>query len=193
MPELPTIEPRFWKYVNKNGTRPVHVPELNECWLWTGCKTTGGYGSSRHNKRSAQAHRISWMIHYGEIPQGMFICHKCDNPACVNPAHLFVGTPADNVRDMIQKSRHWRKKSGVVRPPKKIPETPEPDRYPQACTLAKIIYCYRIKTEQTLISLAKEIGIKTITLWRFEVGKPIESHTVMALIQWISSPGKHKK
>lgn len=89
-------EVRFWKYVNKT----------DGCWLWTGNKHTDGYGRfTRSHHDSVPAHRYSWMIHYGDIPSGMQICHRCDTPPCVNPSHLFLGTPKDNYDDMVNKGR----------------------------------------------------------------------------------------
>ena len=96
-----TIIQRFWKKVEKTGT----------CWLWTGCLTGPGnfkYGQigcgGRHGKR-IKAHRLSWILHYGPIPYGIDILHKCDNPPCVRPVHLFEGTHAINSTDMAQKDR----------------------------------------------------------------------------------------
>jgi hypothetical protein len=77
------------------------------CWEWTGFYT-GKYGAFRiggKGGRDIRAHRLSWVIQNGPIPPGMFICHQCDNPRCVNPDHLFVGTPQDNVDDMHAKGR----------------------------------------------------------------------------------------
>lgn len=97
---LPVAE-RFWYYVNKE----------QQCWLWTG--TNSGrkwpYGSIREyvegKWKFTKAHRVSWELHYGQIPEGSWVLHKCDNTLCVRPDHLFLGSPKDNTTDMIQKGR----------------------------------------------------------------------------------------
>jgi len=75
------------------------------CWEWNKARNHGGYGTFYHNKRTWIAHRISWILHYGKLEKGMFVLHKCDNPACVRPDHLFVGTNKDNLRDCAEKGR----------------------------------------------------------------------------------------
>lgn len=76
------------------------------CWLWIASPTNKGYGRIKSNGKTYSAHRFSWMEKHGEIPNGMYVCHKCDTPSCVNPDHLFIGSCMDNVIDMVVKNRN---------------------------------------------------------------------------------------
>lgn len=77
------------------------------CWLWSGAPGAGGYGVAKFDGRYQKAHRVSWALHSGSMPpRDVKVCHRCDTPACVNPAHLWLGSQADNVADMMAKGRH---------------------------------------------------------------------------------------
>lgn len=106
-----SLEERFWEKVNKDGPIPDGRPDLGPCWLWTGARVGRGYGkigSGGHSGKTLMAHRVSWQIHFGEIPDELAVCHECDNPPCVNPGHFVLGTIAYNNRDMIAKGRRGR-------------------------------------------------------------------------------------
>jgi hypothetical protein len=90
-------EERFWEKVDRKGP--------NECWLWTAGALSAGYGSFHYNGTFIGAHRFAWIVTNGPIPEGLFVCHRCDNPPCVNPAHLFIGSAADNIGDKVKKGR----------------------------------------------------------------------------------------
>lgn len=99
---------RFWKKVKKS--------KADDCWPWTAAKTEHGYGRFGLKKKSWVAPRLAWIISNGRVPKDKFVLHSCDNPPCCNPAHLFIGTQKDNMRDAIKKGRWTPKHARKLNP-----------------------------------------------------------------------------
>jgi hypothetical protein len=99
-PKPRSIEERFWNKVNKHG--PIHPILGTPCWIWG---KGLGYGTLKDSKRKISSHRLSYELHFGALPKGVFVCHHCDNPPCCNPKHLFIGSHSDNLKDMASKGR----------------------------------------------------------------------------------------
>lgn len=97
---------KFWehKHITPSG-----------CWEWLGCRNIKGYGQQTVNGKPKSVHRIAWEARYGST-NGLWVLHKCDNPACYNPDHLFLGTAQDNVKDMWAKGRGWRPAPSTRKP-----------------------------------------------------------------------------
>lgn len=99
----PTFAERFWAR--------VHRAEGDVCWLWTGARYPKGYGKVALPRANGSpqvldgAHRVAWLLTHGPVPAGLWVLHRCDNPPCCRPGHLFLGTHADNMRDMHEKGR----------------------------------------------------------------------------------------
>jgi hypothetical protein len=89
---------RFWDRCDLSGG-----PDA--CWPWTGARTSWGYGNTRVDGKTVGTHRVAWQLTHGPIPAGMSVLHRCDNPPCCNPRHLFLGSPLDNKADSIAKGR----------------------------------------------------------------------------------------
>jgi hypothetical protein len=132
------------------------------CWEWTGSKDRKGYGRLGIAGIPELAHRIAYRLHRGEIPEGAHVCHHCDNPSCVNPMHLFVGTNADNMRDMVEKGRQSH---------------PVGEQHPQAkVTAAQVVEIReRYSQGERPIRLAQEYGIAACTVNNIAAGRSWKS------------------
>jgi hypothetical protein len=130
---------KFWEKVKLSG--------LDDCWMWQATKDGNGYGMMKTNGRHERAHRVSHTLLKGTIPNGLFVCHTCDTPGCVNPAHLFLGTNDDNMKDMVAKGRS--------------------DKERRYCILsrdqAKAVYDVRYSVSAT--ALAKEYNVSVPTVY----------------------------
>ena len=96
----PSLEEALWSRVDKSGGQ-------DNCWLWTAGTTTGGYGEITYKQKGHYAHRTAYELVIGPIPDGMLVCHKCDNRLCCNPEHFFLGSISDNISDMHAKGRAY--------------------------------------------------------------------------------------
>jgi hypothetical protein len=150
---------RFWSKVDRSG----------DCWLWTATRRADGYGQFRHAGEMHGAHRFSYEIERGPIPGGLMVLHRCDNPPCVNPAHLFLGTGVDNARDMVEKGRSL---AGARAPSHLHPERlPRGADHPRARLTDSDVLMLRAAPRRTLSSIARRLGVCTATVWAAASGK----------------------
>ncbi len=97
---------------SRANNRPIQdrffekILKTENCWFWIGWRNSSGYGQLNNKNKHVLAHRVSWELHKGTIPEGLCVLHKCDNPICVNPDHLFIGTHKDNSMDRTRKGRN---------------------------------------------------------------------------------------
>ncbi len=151
-----SLEDRFWQQFTKKGEN-----KEKGCWEWTGTIVSNGYPRLKKDGKGVAAHRLSYEIHNGPIPEGVVICHTCDVKHCVNPAHLFLGTQKDNMQDMASKGRHRSQKI-------------HPDQYQ--------IIEDAVAMGETKASVARRYGVKgsTITtlLKKFRIQKTHSRRTV---------------
>lgn len=105
MTNLP-IEERFWSHVDRDGPIPEHCSELGSCWLWKLAVGPWGYGQAWALGKNWRAHRLAYWLTFGPFDLSLQVLHRCDNPPCVNPTHLFLGTGLDNHRDQKEKGRY---------------------------------------------------------------------------------------
>ena len=143
-----------WKMRTPDDYFWPKVEKTNGCWKWQAGKNEAGYGTFMFQRKNVYAHRESYEIHFGPIPPGMCVLHKCDNPSCVNPGHLFLGTNADNTADMLEKGR-WRQPARNPRRGEKHPMS--------KLTWKQVDEMRRLYAtgEHRQIDLARQYGIST--------------------------------
>lgn len=159
MPQTPDND--LSRFLKKLPPRPI-----DGCWEWLGGLTHGGYAAFNAGGKRIDGHRFSYGAYRGIIPKGMHVCHTCDNPKCVNPLHLFVGTHSDNMKDAFRKGRIFpprRKPSGR---PRKSRAVENPNRRPGAKITADMARKIkdRLIAGETGRALAREHGIHFATI-----------------------------
>lgn len=155
----PAVANRFWSKVDRDGPVPEHCPDVGNCWIWNASKSRRGYGSfhagpRRGIGRSLKANRVSWMLAGGELAKGQCVCHRCDNPSCVRPDHLFAGSQLDNIQDMKRKRRaRSRDQRGELHSLTSLTD----DIVLEARK--------RVRDGETVAAVARSLGIQKGTLW----------------------------
>lgn len=141
----PVLSDRFWAKVDKSAG-PLR------CWPWTGAKFHFGHGAVKVNGRPWGTHRIAWELTHGDIPTTLRVLHKCDNPPCCNPAHLYLGTLKDNTADMWARGRA-NPRFG--------------DGHPRAKLTAALVYAARqqVRRGARVSDVSRQLGVSTSALW----------------------------
>jgi hypothetical protein len=153
----------IWRFIQKG--------EPDECWLWLGSRLKNGYGRFRLSGKTRLAHRVVYLITFGECPDDLLVCHTCDNPPCCNPNHLFLGTNADNQRDCTEKGRQANVlKNGKHTKPE---ATPRGERHGRAkikdCDIPRIFELR--KQGMTHRQIAKVFGVYETCIGKILSGK----------------------
>lgn len=142
--KAPPLAERFWSKVRRGSP--------GECWAWTAAvrRKNEGYGAFYLDGRHQPASRVAWILSYGPVPAGLVVCHRCDNPPCCNPAHLFVGAPKDNDADRVAKGRQCRGSQ---------------QKY--AVLTEELVICLRARAKElgNIRAAARELGINHHTAW----------------------------
>lgn len=142
------LQDRLWK----RGWTP-----LGDCWVINGFKDKDGYGQITFQARRLRAHRAAWLAVYGDIPDGMHVCHTCDNPPCVKPTHLFLGTARDNAQDKVRKGRGFTPVfPGESSPSAKL-------TFDQVCEIRS--------ATGTLKEIGDQYGVSAVNVWHIRHGK----------------------
>lgn len=148
---------RFWSKIKKTDT----------CWLWTGGSSRGGYGVFVLRKPDrAYAHRFSWYLENGDIPDGLLVLHRCDIPSCVRPDHLFLGTQQDNMDDMIAKGRQMDYRA-------RVPRNQNGSKNNMAKLTDDQVFQIRLRREagEGPVALAREYGVTYGNIWKIVTGR----------------------
>ena len=153
---------KFWKKVEKS----------DGCWLWLGRKQGKGYGK----QGDQYAHRLAWELAYGTIPKGLFVCHHCDNPSCVRPDHLFLGTADDNQQDMVRKGRSPRgDRSGARKHPERMRKGESISWHKLTADNVRSIRKERAEKGTTYAAMAEHYGVHPMTVSQIFKGKAWKS------------------
>ncbi len=154
---------QFWQRVDKTGGD-------DKCWPWTGALTPQGYGVTTLNWKYITAHRAAYYYTHGEIEPGKHVCHRCDNPPCCNPAHLFSGTTQDNTADMVSKGRQSK---GEAHSKALMPNRPRgEDNCNAVLTKELVMEARRLYTEErkSVVEIADQLGIVRHTMQKAILG-----------------------